>query len=272
MKTTDFDYIRNYVRSRAAIVIEPGKEYLVESRLAVLARREKIATIDALVETLRSDARHPLHRKVLDVMTTNETSFFRDIHPFEALKKHIIPELKERHASSRMLNFWCGAASTGQECYSVLMTLAEHHPDIFNTWKLNFIATDLSQDVLEQAVAGRYTQLEVNRGLPAPMLIKYFKRNGDFWFVDEKLRAKVMFRELNLIADWPLASGLDVVFLRNVLIYFDIEVKKQILGKIRKLLRPGGVLFLGSAETTLGIDDSFERVVHDRATCYRNPG
>jgi chemotaxis protein methyltransferase CheR len=152
------------------------------------------------------------------------------------------------------------------------MTLAEHHPDIFNTWKLNFIATDLSQDVLEQAVAGRYTQLEVNRGLPAPMLIKYFKRNGDFWFVDEKLRSKVMFRELNLIADWPLASGLDVVFLRNVLIYFDIEVKKQILGKIRKLLRPGGVLFLGSAETTLGIDDSFERVVHDRATCYRNPG
>jgi chemotaxis protein methyltransferase CheR len=271
MRPADFDYVRNYVRSQAAIVIEPGKEYLVESRLTTLARKENIASIDLLVDQLRSRPGSPLHRRVVDAMTTNETSFFRDLNPFEALKKHILPELIEKRRSERQLNFWCGAASTGQESFSVLMTIAEHFPEILQ-WNFNFIATDLSLGVLAQAQSGLYTQLEVNRGLPAPLLVKYFKRNGNEWEFDPVLRKKVIFKELNLMSAWPFMPAMDVVFLRNVLIYFDLETKRTILGKVRKVLRPNGYLFLGGAETTMNIDDAFERVAFDKAICYRSPG
>jgi chemotaxis protein methyltransferase CheR len=271
MKPADFDYVRNYVRSQAAIVLEPGKEYLVESRLATLARKEKIESVDVLVQKLRASPGSELHRRVVDAMTTNETSFFRDINPFEALKKHILPDLIQKRRAERQLNFWCGAASTGQESFSVLMTIAENFPEIFH-WNFNFIATDLSLDVLSQAQSGLYSQLEVNRGLPAPLLVKYFKRNGNAWEFDPLLRKKVIFKELNLTHNWPFMPAMDVVFLRNVLIYFDVETKKMILAKVRRLLRPNGYLFLGGAETTLNLDDAFERVVFDKATCYRSPG
>jgi chemotaxis protein methyltransferase CheR len=201
MKPADFDYVRNYVRSQAAIVIEPGKEYLVESRLTTLARREKIESIDILVERLRAKPGSDLHRRVVDAMTTNETSFFRDLHPFEALKKTILPELVQKRRPERQLNFWCGAASSGQESYSVLMSIAENFPEIFQ-WNFNFIATDLSTEVLAQAQSGKYSQLEVNRGLPAPLLVKYFKRNGESWEFDPMLRKKVVFKELNLMSNW----------------------------------------------------------------------
>jgi chemotaxis protein methyltransferase CheR len=268
MRPVDFDYVRNFVRAQAAIVLEPGKEYLVESRLLVLARKENFKGIDELVEKLRANPRDELHRRVIDAMTTNETSFFRDIHPFDALKTHILPQLIEKRKAERALNFWCGAASTGQECCSVLMTLAEHFPEVFN-WNFNFIATDLSLEVLEQSRSGRYSQLEVNRGLPAPLLAKYFTRDGERWIFSEQLRKKIIFKELNLVADWPFMPQMDIVFLRNVLIYFDADVKKKILGKVRKLLRPGGFLFLGGAETTLNLDDNFQRVIFGRATAYQ---
>ena len=268
MRPADFDYVRNFVRAQAAIVLEPGKEYLVESRLLVLARKENVKTIDELVQQLRTNPRDELHRRVIDAMTTNETSFFRDIHPFEALKTQILPQLIEKRKGERALNFWCGAASTGQECCSVLMTLADAFPEIFS-WNFNFIATDLSLDVLEQARSGRYSQLEVNRGLPAPLLLKHFTQDGDRWIFSEQLRKKIIFKELNLAGDWPFMPQMDIVFLRNVLIYFDADVKKKILGKVRKLLRPGGFLFLGGAETTLNLDDKFERVMFGRATAYQ---
>jgi chemotaxis protein methyltransferase CheR len=271
MKSADFDYVRNYVRTQAAIVLEPGKEYLVESRLTTLARKESIASIDLLVDQLRAKPGSELHRKVVDAMTTNETSFFRDLNPFEALKKHILPELVQKRRPERQLNFWCGAASTGQESYSVLMTIAENFPEIFQ-WNFNFVATDLSTQVLAQAQSGLYSQLEVNRGLPAPLLVKYFKRKGNDWEFDPVLRKKVVFKELNLTHTWPVMPAMDVVFMRNVLIYFDVETKKNILGKIRRLLRPNGYLFLGGAETTMNLDESFERVIFGRATCYKNPG
>lgn len=270
MKTADFDYVRQFVRTQAAIVLEPGKEYLVESRLMALVRKENFQTVDQLVDRMRSSPMGELHRRVVDAMTTNETSFFRDVHPFEALKKVILPELVQKRRAEKQLNFWCGAASTGQESYSVLMTIAEHFPEVLQ-WNFNFVATDLSNEVLEQAKSGSYTQLEVNRGLPAPLLVKYFKKQGERWQISDSLRQKVHFKELNLVADWPFMPLLDVVFLRNVLIYFDVEIKKMILSKVRRLLRPGGYLFLGGAETTLNLDDKFERVVIDRATCYRIP-
>ena len=268
MRPADFDYVLNFVRAQAAIVLEPGKEYLVESRLLVLARKENFKTIDELVQRLRTNPHDELHRRVIDAMTTNETSFFRDIHPFEALKTHILPQLIEKRKAERALNFWCGAASTGQECCSVLMTIADSFPEIFS-WNFNFIATDLSLDVLEQARSGSYSQLEVNRGLPAPLLLKHFTRDGERWIFSEQLRRKIIFKELNLAGDWPFMPQMDIVFLRNVLIYFDADVKKKILGKVRKMLRPGGFLFLGGAETTLNLDDKFERVVIGRATAYQ---
>lgn len=268
MTTADFDYVRHYVRDQAAIVLEPGKEYLVESRLLTLARKENFASLDELIGKLRSEPKNGLHRKVVDAMTTNETSFFRDLHPFEALKKTILPELMARRASERQLHFWCGAASTGQEAYSVLMLIAEHFPELLK-WDLKFIATDLCGEVLARARAARFSQLEVNRGLPATLLVKYFARQGAEWEIREDLRRRVDFREMNLVKDWPWLPPLDIVFLRNVLIYFDVETKKSILAKVRARLRPGGYLLLGGAETTFNVDDGFERVAVDKTTCYR---
>lgn len=268
MKATDFDFIRNFIRNQAAIVIEPGKEYMVESRLEALARKEKFPDIESLINHIRAHPKDELLKRVVDSMTTNETSFFRDIHPFDALKTSILPEFLKKRAAEKQINFWCGAASTGQECYSVLMTIAESCPEMFQ-WKFTFIATDLSREVLARAQAGKYTQLEVNRGLPAPLLAKYFTRDDDHWEIRADLRSRVVFREMNLIGNWPLMPMLDVVFLRNVLIYFDVETKKAILAKIRKILRPDGYLFLGGAETTVNLDDSFERVILQKTTCYR---
>jgi len=271
MNTADFDYVRSYVRDQAAIVLEPGKEYLVEARLQTLARKENFDSIEVLLGKMRTEPNKDLHRKVVDAMTTNETSFFRDIHPFEALRKVVLPGLIAHHQKDRKLHFWCGAASTGQEPYSVMMLIAQHFPDLL-TWDLKFIATDLCSDVLAQARAGRYNQLEVNRGLPATLLVKYFVRKGVEWEICEDLRRRIDFRQMNLVKEWPLLPSLDVVFLRNVMIYFDVESKKSILGKIRRLLQPGGYLFLGGAETTLNVDSEFERAVIDKTTCYQLKG
>lgn len=268
MTTADFDYVRQFVRSEAGIIVEPGKEYLVESRLQTLAHKDKFASVDVLVATLRAHLRSELHRKVVDAMTTNETSFFRDIHPFEALKKTILPDLIKQHATDRQLNIWCGAASTGQECFSVLMMLSEHFPELLR-WNLSYVATDICLDALARAKAGRFTQLEVNRGLPAALLMKYFTRQGAEWEFRDDLRRRVDFREMNLVKDWPRMPPMDVILLRNVLIYFDVEAKKSILGKVRRLLRPGGYLLLGGAETTLNLDAGFERVALEKTTCYR---
>jgi chemotaxis protein methyltransferase CheR len=268
MNPADFDYIRGFVREQAAIVLEPGKEYLVESRLQTLARKENLGSPDALINNLRSDPKNGLHRRVLDAMTINETLFFRDLHPFEALRKSILPELMARRAQERQLHFWCGAASTGQEPYSVLMLIAEHFPELLG-WDFRFIATDLCGEVLARARTGRFNQLEVNRGLPASLLVKYFVRRGAEWEFRQDLRRRVDFRELNLVKGWPWLPPLDLVFLRNVLIYFDLRAKQAILANTRRLLRPGGYLLLGGAETTFNIDEAFERVTFDKTSCYR---
>jgi chemotaxis protein methyltransferase CheR len=268
MNPADFDYIRDFVRDQAAIVLEPGKEYLVESRLQSLARKEKLGSLDELIGNLRSDSKNGLHRKVLEAMTTNETLFFRDVHPFEALQKSILPELMARRAQERQLHFWCGAASTGQEPFSVLMLIAEHFPELLQ-WDFTFIATDLCGEVLARARSGRFNQLEVNRGLPASLLLKYFVRQGAEWEFRQDLRRRVEFREMNLVKDWPWLPPLDLVFLRNVLIYFGVEAKKAILANTRRLLRPGGYLLLGGAETTFNVDEAFERVTFDKTSCYR---
>lgn len=265
---SDFDFVRTLVCDQAGIVLESGKQYLVESRLTPLVRKQGFASIEALIAKLRvNDA--ALRRSVIEAMTTNETTFFRDVEPFEALKKHIVPQLMEARATTRRLNFWYGASSTGQEPYSVTMLLAEHFPQLA-TWQVTHTATDLNLDVLERARQGKFSQIEMNRGLPVAYLVKYFEKQGIEWQLKPVIREKVKFEQLNLIRPWPPTMGpFDVVMLRNVMIYFDVEAKKQILGKIRRLLRPDGYLFLGAAETTMGLDEGFARVQFDRAGCYR---
>jgi chemotaxis protein methyltransferase CheR len=264
---SDFDYIRDVVRKNSAIVLEPGKEYLVESRLLPLARTAG-GTIAQLVSQMRKEPSGVLMAKVVDAMTTNETSFFRDNHPFDALRKHVLPELIKARSAERRLNFWCGASSSGQEPYTISMVLKEALAGSPG-WQTSLLATDLSAEMLERTRQGRYSQLEVNRGLPVTMLVKHFDKVGTEWQIKPDLRSMVQTRPLNLAVPFPHMGPFDVVFLRNVLIYFDTPTKKAVLERVRRVLRPGGYLFLGGAETTLTIDDAWERVVLDRATAYR---
>lgn len=264
----EFDYIRKLVRERSAIVLESGKEYLAESRLMPVAREVGCDSLEALVAKIRADRSGGLERKVVEAMTTNETTFFRDVHPFEALRKVVLPELLEARAGEKALNIWCGASSSGQEPYSIAMVLRERW-QVLGDWKVRLMASDLSREMLDRTREGRYSQLEVNRGLPAPMLVKWLQKEGTTWQVKQELRAMLELQEMNLAGAWPQMPSFDVVFMRNVLIYFDVETKQAILGKIRRLLRPDGWLFLGGAETTINLDDAFERVPLDKATCYR---
>ena len=264
----EFNYIRDLVRERSALMLDPGKEYLVESRLEPLARQEGFPSLQHLVERLRLNSSSDLHRKVVEAMTTNETSFFREIRVFEMFKKNIVPELLARRASKKSLNLWCAASSAGQEPYSFAMLLREHLPSL-KTWNVRFVASDISTEMLARAIAGRYSQLEVNRGLPANLLVKYFHKQGALWEISHEIRQMVEFREINLIHTWSFLPRMDVIFMRNILIYLDLETKKNILGRVARLLNPGGYLLLGGSETTTNLDDSFEVVSLGGATCFR---
>jgi chemotaxis protein methyltransferase CheR len=265
----DFNFLRDLVRTKSAIVLEDGKEYLVQSRLAPLLRSEGIATIAELIVGLRN--RKPgLEGKVIDAMTTNETSFFRDIHPFDALRTTIIPELMEKRRSTRQLTFWCAASSSGQEPYSLCMMLKEAFPELAG-WNVKFLATDISPSMLEKSKSGRYSQLEVNRGLPAQYLVKYFERSGADWQIKADIRSMVEFRLANLAEPMPMLAPLDIVFIRNVLIYFDRDTKKRILQGIRKNLKPDGVLMLGSSETTFNIDEGWVSRPIGKTIVYTTP-
>ena len=270
ISAAEFDYVRTLIRDRAGIALESGKEYLVESRLDPLARQEGFPTLTHFIASLKSSPFSAgLHHKVVQAMTTNETSFFRDVRPFEVLKAVVLPELVAQRGAQRALNFWCAASSTGQEPYTIAMVMREAAPTLLSAWNFRFIATDISTEVLARAIQGRYSQLEVNRGLPASLLVKYFQQEGGEWQIKADLRRMVEFREINLTEPWSILPPMDIVFMRNVLIYFSIETKKGILARVRQLLKPGGFLFLGSSETTLNLDDGFEPVPTDRTACYR---
>ena len=264
---SDLNYLRSVVRERSAIVLGEDKNYLLESRLTPILRREKLSSLEELVSRMRSQPFGGLHDSVVDAMTTNETSFFRDKHPFEAMREHIVPELLSKRKFGP-INIWSNACSSGQEAYTIAMVLREHFPQL-GPKDVRILATDLSPSMLERVREGVYSKLEVNRGLPALMLVKHFEQDGATWQVSEPLRQMVDVRPLNLIKPWPALPPMDVIFLRNVLIYFDVPTKQDILRKVRKVLKPEGYLFLGGAETTLHLDDAFERVLIGKTTCYR---
>lgn len=269
MTTPDtLKYLRDLVYRRAAIVVEPDKDYLLESRLVPVAKANALESLDELAKKVRADERQPLAHAVIEAMTTNETSFFRDAHPFEALKTKILPDLVAARASSRVLRIWCAAASTGQEPYSIAMAVREAFPALAS-WNVQIIATDINATVLARARTGVYRQLEVNRGLPAQLLVKYFDRVGAEWQVKDDIRRMVSFQELNLLDRWPIFSAQDVVFVRNVLIYFDVATKRKILGRVRETLRDDGYLVLGGAETTLNLDDGYAPVRIGSTVCYQ---
>ncbi len=252
-------YLRDLIYRRSAIVLDADKQYLFDSRLSPLAREAGFASIDELVTGMRKDSGAALTRRVVEAMTTNETLFFRDVHPFEALKAKLVPELLRSRSAERSLRIWCAAASTGQEPYSIAMTLREHFPELAN-WDVKIVATDLNAAVLDRAREAKYRQLEVNRGLPAPFLLKYFERQTAEWQLNANIRSMVSFRELNLLDSWTNLGPQDIVFMRNVLIYFDIDTKRRLLGRLRQTLQPEGFLVLGGAETTTNLDDGYAPV------------
>jgi len=264
----DFDYVRRLVRERTAIVLEDGKQYLVDNRLSVLARREGLASTQEVLAVLRAAPDGPMQRKVVEAMATTETLFFRDGKPYDALRNTILPELQSRRVAERRLTFWSCACSSGQEPYSVAMLVREHFPSLA-TWDLRMYASDISTEMLARSRAGRYSQLEASRGLPPVFLMKYFDRAGADWQIRSELRAMIEFRELNLAGPWCAMPTMDLIMLRNVLIYFDLETKRSVLAKVRRVLRPGGYLMLGTAETTVNLDDGFELVRSDGAAYYR---
>jgi chemotaxis protein methyltransferase CheR len=268
IESEEFEYLRQFMAQHTAIVLDEGKGYLAESRLAPLAYREGMDSAQDLVARMRQSSFGGLHRKVLDAMMNNETWFFRDHLPFEALRRVIIPELMAERAVPRRLTFWSAASSSGQEAYSIAMTIAEEFGGLPG-WTISILGTDISTAILERARAGRYSQLEINRGLPAKYLTKYFKREGTDWVISPEIRRMVEFREIILTEPWRTLPKFDVIFFRNVLIYFEVEKKREIFGRIVTALKPDGYLMLGAAETTYGLCDSFARVTWDKTAYYR---
>jgi chemotaxis protein methyltransferase CheR len=262
------EYLRGVVFAESAIVLDDSKDYLLESRLAPVAKEAGLDGIDALAVKLRSGTDARLKTRVVEALTTNETYFFRDQHPFDTLKKTLLPELMTARKAERRLRIWCAAASTGQEPYSLAMTLRETIPDL-SSWKLEILATDINRTVLDAAKAGVYRQHEVNRGLPAAMLVKYFERDGQNWRINASIRGMVEYKQLNLLDPWPFAGPFDFVFMRNVLIYFDVPTKQRLLDRARRVMPKDGVLFLGGAETTVRLHEGYRPARDDRTVYYR---
>jgi chemotaxis protein methyltransferase CheR len=251
----DYDFLRRLLKERSGLDLSADKQYLVESRLIPLARRAGMPGIAELVAKIRTGA-ETLTSEVVEAMTTNETFFFRDKIPFDHLREAILPALVQARASRRSLRIWCAASSTGQEPYSIAMCVKECAG--LSGWRVEIIATDLSQEVLDKSKAGLYSQFEVQRGLPIHMLVKYFTQTGELWQLNADIRGMVQHRQLNLLQDFSQLGTFDVIFCRNVLIYFDQETKVRIFERMSRMLEPDGVLALGAAETVVGISDAFK--------------
>jgi chemotaxis protein methyltransferase CheR len=252
---SDYEYLRKLLKDRSGLDLSADKQYLVESRLVPLARKAGLPGIVELVQKTRGGA-EALTAEVVEAMTTNETFFFRDKIPFDHLKETILPALVQARAARRSLRFWCAASSTGQEPYSIAMLLKEM--PALSGWRTEIVATDLSQAVLEKSKAGIFSQFEVQRGLPIQMLVKYFKQSGDLWQLNADVRAMVQHRQLNLLQDFSHLGTFDVIFCRNVLIYFDQETKAAIFERMARMIEPDGALALGAAESVVGITDAFK--------------
>jgi chemotaxis protein methyltransferase CheR len=256
MKQENFNWLCRYLLDNTGLVLGPDKLYLVESRLSPVAREFNTGDLDGLTETLRSGRNADLQRDVIDAMMTNESFFFRDGKPFDQFKQVVLPRLLQNRAAQKSFRIWSAACSTGQEPYTLAMILKEEQAKLAG-WRVEIVGTDLSRDALDRARQGVYSQFEVQRGLPITLLVKYFTQNGDRWQISPELKNNISFRELNLLSDFASLGTFDVVFCRNVLIYFDQPTKARILEKISRMMPADGVLYLGGAETVLGVTEKF---------------
>jgi chemotaxis protein methyltransferase CheR len=261
----EYDFLRKSLKERSGLVLTADKQYLVESRLLPIARKAGLVSLGGLVAALRRGD-ESLMMTVVEAMTTNETFFFRDKTPFENFRTAILPALLAARRAARHIRIWSAAASSGQEPYSLAMTIKELE-DTLAGWRIEIIATDLSSSVLRKAQAGIYSQFEVQRGLPIALLIKYFSKTGDMWQIAPELRAMVKFRQFNLLSDFSTLGVFDLIFCRNVLIYFDQETKINVLNRMARVIAGDGYLVLGAAETVVGLVDSF-KVVADKRGLY----
>jgi chemotaxis protein methyltransferase CheR len=266
VKRFDYAVLSQLLKERSGLVLAPEKEYLVENRLSPVARRNGFANVAELIGRLAGPAPDALKVEVTEAMMNNESFFFRDKLPFDRMHDFILPDLFRRRAAKRQLRIWSAAASTGQEPYSIAMLLAERTE--FTGWRIDILATDISRDALEKGRAGLYSQFEVQRGLPIQKLMSHFTQVADQWQIDAGMRARVEFRQLNLLADFSTLGTFDIVFCRNVLIYFDQATKIDVLGRIRRVTANDGYLILGAAETLVGLGEHFAPVL-ERRTLYQ---
>jgi chemotaxis protein methyltransferase CheR len=262
----EYEYLRKLLRDHSGLDLSADKQYLIESRLSPLARKAGLSGIGDLVQKLQGGS-SALVTSVVEAMTTNETFFFRDKVPFDHFRETIMPDVLKARAGRRSVRIWCAAGSTGQEPYSLAMSLKEMGAALTG-WRVEIVATDLSQEVLEKSKAGIYSQFEVQRGLPIQLLVKYFKQTGETWQINPELRAMIQHRQLNLLHDFSQLGTFDVIFCRNVLIYFDQETKINIFNRLARQIESDGFLVLGAAETVVGLTDAF-RPIPERRGLYK---
>lgn len=269
LSSPDIDFLRGLVSNQSGNVVADRQTYLLEQRLTPIANRVGLDDVSALVGYMRKQKSTKLETEVAEAFTVNETSFFRDVHPFEALRKTILPELISKRKATKRLNVWCGACSSGQEPYSLAMTIREMG-GLLDGWKINILATDISEKMIAKSSSGEFSQLEANRGLPARKLVRFFERRGSMWCAKDELRSMIEHKRLNLTKPWPHLGEFDLVFMRNVLIYFDRPTKQEILCKANRVVRDDGYFFLGSSETTIGLNVPFVREQINDTVCYRS--
>ncbi len=257
MTPIEYDYLRGYLKQQSGLVLTAEKQYLIESRLQPVVRKAGLASISALVAKMKEPGQARICEAVVEAMTTNESFFFRDKTPFDHFNDTMLPKMMEARSRERRLRIWCAAASTGQEPYSLAMCLKDQEARLAG-WRIEIVGTDLSNEVLDKAKAGVYSQFEVQRGLPINYLLKHFTQNGDTWQISSTLRSMVSYRKLNLLENFSSLGQFDIVFCRNVLIYFDNPTKIDILGRISKMMPSDGFLVLGAAETVVGLTDAFK--------------
>jgi len=271
MKPDNFLFIRRLLKERAGLILGDSKDYLVRTRLAPTVRRLGLDDADQLIEEIRRNPSHPLREEVIEAMVTTETSFFRDVHPFETLQQVILPRLINARENEKQLRFWSAACASGQEIHSLAMLIEEFFPGL-RDWKILFLASDFSRSMLKRTRDGLYSQLEVNRGIPARLLLKYFHREGLNWRILPSIRDKISVQQINLTEPLPSLPTMDIVFLRNVLIYFDVQTRHDVLAAIHRLLKPDGYLLIGGVETMIGLGEFFSREVIANTSIYRPQG
>jgi chemotaxis protein methyltransferase CheR len=272
MRPEDFQFISQMIKRRSGLILNQDKLYLLESRLMPVVRKRGMKGLEHLIAVLRTNREEALARDATEAMTTNDSFFFRDIKPFDLFRNNVLPELLKNRAAKKSFRIWCAAASSGQEPYSLAMILKEEAARLAG-WRHEIVATDISTEMLNKAKVGLYSQFEVQRGLPVQLLMKYFKKEGDLWQIDAALRGMVQYREFNLLEDPKPLGRFDVVFCRNVLIYFDQATKGVVLDRVADLIPSDGVLFLGGAETVLGISEKFKPMAGQRGVyCLATDG